>query len=305
MSDWLAIAVRFALYVDLMTLFGVVAFVRLSLRAGERGWALPVPLRPAIAALCGLGLALSALDLLVLTAGMSGVALPDLDMASIRMVLLETPAGIPWMARIAALALVLALVVPARTGWSIAAMVSGLALGTLAWNGHGAMDEGNPGMIHLAADILHLLSSAAWLGALAGLLLLLWGSLRNDERLPLTYRALADFSSVGTILVAVIVLTGLANLWFTVGLAQPDALFSTLYGQLLLAKLALFGLMLSLAALNRLRLTPGLAGALESGDRGASRRALRRSIAVETASAVVILALVAWLGTLSPPISGI
>jgi putative copper resistance protein D len=302
MSDWLAIAVRFALYVDLMTLFGLAAFVRLSLRASERGWALPVPLRPAIAVLCGLGLALSALDLLVLTAGMSGVALRDLEMASIKMVLLETPSGISWIARIAALAIALTLVVPSRTSWSVSTIVSGAALGTLAWSGHGAMDEGNPGMIHLAADILHLLSAAAWLGALAGLLLLLWGSSRNDERLPLTYRALADFSSVGTFLVGMVVLTGLANLWFTVGLAKAEALLSTLYGQLLLAKLALFGLMLSLAALNRFRLTPELAGALESGDSGASRRALRGSIAAETGSAVVILAAVAWLGTLAPPI---
>ncbi len=304
MSDWLAIAVRFALYVDLMTLFGLAAFVRLSLRASERGWALPLPLRPAIGMLCGLGLALSALDLLVLTAGMSGVALRDVEMASIKMVLLETPAGIPWIARIAALATMLALVAPPRTAWSVSTIVSGLALGTLAWNGHGAMDEGNPGLIHLAADILHLLSAAAWLGALAGLLLLLWGSLRNDERLPLALRALADFSSVGTFLVAVIVVTGLANLWFTVGLDQVQASSSSLYGQLLLAKLALFGLMLSLAALNRFRLTPRLAVALEAGDSGASRRALCGSIAVETASAVVILAFVAWLGTLSPPISG-
>ena len=107
-----------------------------------------------------------------------------------------------------------------------------------------------------------------------------------------------------TLIVGVIVLTGLVNLWFTVGLPNAGALFSSAYGQLLLVKLALFGLMLLLATLNRFRHTPSLARGLEADNTGAAARALRISIAFEALCGIAVLAAVAWLGTLSPPISG-
>jgi putative copper resistance protein D len=76
---------------------------------------------------------------------------------------------------------------------------------------------------------------------------------------------------------------------------------------LLLAKLALFGLMLALAAANRWRLTPALAAAVAGGDAedidtdpDAALAAMRRSLIIEALAALAILALVAWFGTLEP-----
>jgi hypothetical protein len=76
--------------------------------------------------------------------------------------------------------------------------------------------------------------------------------------------------------------------------------FSSPYGQLLIAKLGLFGLMLALAAANRYRLSPLLERVHVSGEHATAIAALRRSLFVETCCAFLILALVAWLGTLGP-----
>jgi putative copper resistance protein D len=60
--------------------------------------------------------------------------------------------------------------------------------------------------------------------------------------------------------------------------------------------------MLGLAAANRFRLTPALAMVLDEPSRQRKALAdLRRSIALETAAALGVVALVAWFGTLAPP----
>ena len=123
------------------------------------------------------------------------------------------------------------------------------------------------------------------------------------ERLLLIHRALRDFFVVGTATVAVLVVTGGINSWVLVGPERLFALFTTSYGWALLAKLAVFAVMLGLAAANRYRLTPASGASLDGGDRHALLPALRRSLLVETGCAVVILALVAWLGLLEPPAS--
>ena len=178
-----------------------------------------------------------------------------------------------------------------------------VALVTLAWTGHGSVDEGPLGWLHLGADILHLIASAAWIGALLGLVLLVKRPIArvDSEHLDLTHRALHGFGIIGTIVVATLVLTGFVNSWMMVG---PDNLLSlseTLYGRLLIAKLLLFSAMLALAALNRFRLTPAFEQSIANADHRGALMALRRSLAVETICVVVILGLVAWLGTLAPP----
>lgn len=80
-------------------------------------------------------------------------------------------------------------------------------------------------------------------------------------------------------------------------------LSSTRYGQLLVAKLILFGFMVALAAANRFRLTPAFDQAIQSGDASSALRLLRRSLSIEGSAALLILGLVAWLGTLEPPMS--
>jgi len=114
---------------------------------------------------------------------------------------------------------------------------------------------------------------------------------------------LAGFSSVGTLTVAVIIISGLVNGWMLIGPANVVKLSISLYGQLLIAKLLLFGAMLVLAAANRFRLVPAFERSLAENDHAAALNALRRSLAIEASCALGVLALVAWLGTLEPPMA--
>ena len=88
-----------------------------------------------------------------------------------------------------------------------------------------------------------------------------------------------------------------------VGPQNVLTLYTNAYGQLLIAKLFLFGIMLAIAAANRFALTPAFERALQTGVRSLALTKLRQSLAFEFILAFVILGLVAWLGTLQPPVA--
>ena len=306
MSDWSLIGVRFALYFAMAALFGLSAFSLYGLRARERSNALALPLWLVGSAI--LGLLLSIGWLVLMASSMAGTPLWPLDQEAIGGLLTGSAIGAAWKLRMVALvvAAFAAMFAAQRSLWlSVVMLASGIALGTLPWTGHGAMDEGASGWVHLAADVLHLIASGAWVGALLGLLLLVArpASQVDAAHLGLTHRALHGFGTVGTIVVATVVVTGLVNAWMLVGSDNVAALATTLYGQLLLGKLALFVAMLGLASLNRFRLTPAFERSIASADHRGALGALRGSLAAETACVVVVLGLVAWLGTLAPPSS--
>lgn len=286
MSDALTIGIRFALYADLMLLFGLPLFV-LYTPLQDRLLATTPKL---LGALALLGLALSAFSIAVMTASMAGVGLADLMLADVEAMIVDTSMGRAWLARVVAL-IMLAALVAVRPHAGLSALLAGVALGSLAWTGHGAAGEGSSGDVQLVGDIIHLFSAAAWLGALVALSNMVFGS----TDVVVAHRALDRFATAGTVIVAAIVATGLLSSVFLIGWSGLAELPVTLYGQLLLLKLALFVGMLVLAAMNRFRLTPALAGG-----ESVTRSTLRRSLALETAAAIVILALVAWLGTLEP-----
>ena len=295
MADWGPVALRLAIYLDLALLFGVPL---LALRQED---ASPRRLLPGLAVV---GIALSLLGLLVLTASMAGTTLWEVDRDTLMMVTLETPVGKSFIVRCTALALV----VPAalfgrqhRNLWCAAA--AGVALGSLAWAGHGAMDEGARGWVHLAADILHLLAAGAWIGAVA---VLLWlAAIRPPSTTAAggIERALSDFAATGSVLVITIVLTGVVNGWILLGADGLWTLGETAYGRLLLLKLVLFVGMLAVAGLNRWALTPRLRMAPSTEGRAAALILLRLSLTIEILLAIAILALVARLGMLAPDAS--
>lgn len=307
--DPVGVTVRLALYLDFAALFGIAAFGLYALRGEERRSGAAIPFRSLIVGTALLGLIVSGLGLAVLAAGMAGVPLTSVDLASVRMILTETSVGTAWLLRVAALIVALILGLMGRVRPTVAlsgtAAAGGTAIASLAWAGHGAMDEGAAGQMHLAADIAHLLAAGIWVGALFALLGMVFRrpSVVDRDHLILSHRALAGFSTVGTITVAVIILSGLANSWMLVGPANVARLPTALYGQLLIAKLLLFGAMAVLAAANRFRFVPAFERSLAQADHLVALRALRRSLTIETGCAVAVLALVAWLGTLEPPVA--
>lgn len=296
MYDWVAIGLRFGLYLDLMLLSGLATHI---LHAPRSAVAVR---RGDLAMLAGIGLVLSIAGFARMTATMAGLPILDLDRDILGFVVLDTAAGAAFLVRTTALIAVamLGLLAPRRLlPWTIA-VVAAIALATLAWTGHAAATEGWGGVVHRLADIVHLIAAAAWIGALAMLLKALFSPLRDASAIVDAHRALAGFAIAGSVLVALVVATGLVNGWMNVGPAGLPLLPDTLYGQLLLAKLGLFVAMLALAATNRWRLTPQLRAAAQTGNATGAIRALRVSITIEATAAIVILCLVAWLGTLAP-----
>jgi len=283
MSELVPVLLRFALYLDLMLLFGLGLF---GLYADSRLLNLKLQLR----ALAALGLLLSVASLLSMTQSMSGAEDWPTLWTHLQMMLWHTELGWTWWLRIAALVLV-ALNTRLATGFG------GIALVTLAWTGHGVMHEGSLGLWHLLSDSAHLLAAAGWVGALAAFGLMLRST--SEQAVPALAHALAGFERVGAVFVVVLIGTGVANYLFVVG-PNLNGITGGVYAILLCLKLGLFGLMLGLAALNRSHLTPLLQRSLAAGDHRAAREALRRSITLEFGAVVLILALVAWLGTLAP-----
>ncbi len=308
MTDWTTIGIRFALYANLMLSFGLPFFALYALRGAERIKSAVLPLRTASTVLALVGFGLSLLSIVVMTASMTGVPIAEVDRASINAMIFDTPMGSAWQVRMGALAVLFSTVLVCggsqRAWWlAVSTASAGIALGSLAWTGHGAAGEGTQGTVQLGADVVHLLAAGAWIGALVALAMLLvkragtW----TDERLRLVHRVLQGFSVAGTVIVGSVMVSGLINGWTLVGPDRVLSAFGTPYGQLLCLKLVLFIAMLRLASINRYRLVPCFEAAIAAGDSAAARAHLRRSVAVETALAVVILALVAWLGTLQPP----
>jgi putative copper resistance protein D len=207
--------------------------------------------------------------------------------------------------RIAAALAALVLLATTRPGpslWALCAGLGAVACASLAWMGHGAATPEPGRLVHLTADIVHALAAALWIGALAAFLLLARRSRpRSADTDQALHAALRGFSGVGSGIVAVIVASGLVNGLFLVGPEGVGGLLTMPYGRLLSLKLAVFAAMLGLAAANRFRLTPALAASLGDPARtDAAVARLRASLALETAAALGVLALVAWLGTLAP-----
>ncbi|WP_458725022.1 copper homeostasis membrane protein CopD [Pseudomonas mandelii] len=304
MSDSIGIALRFGLYVDLMLLLGLPLFGLYSLKGRERVSGAVLPFRLMLAGTAALGLLLSIASMVVMASAMSGeTAFAELR-PHVEMMVLETDMGLAWVVRIVALVVGgLAVMLNHRApgvGLLVATIAGGIALASLAWNGHGAMDEGIRRVWHFTTDILHLLAAGVWLGALVALALMAKANvLQTEERIRLLARAVTRFEVVGALIVVVITVTGVVNYLFIVGLELDDLFLST-YGILLFIKVILFAGMLVLAALNRFHLGPFLQRSLRNGQYWVAANALRRSVVMELAAAVLIVGLVAWLGTLSP-----
>jgi len=166
---------------------------------------------------------------------------------------------------------------------------------SLAWTGHAGATVGTTGDLHLAADVLHILAAAAWIGGLMPLIMFLSTSqIRKD--LSLIRDAVGRFSTLGMLSVVVLLLSGIVNAAILVG--SLPGLVATDYGRLLTLKMAVFAVMLAFAAINRFRLTPTLGYEKSS----VALDSLIRNSAIETVFGLSIFAIVGWLGTLHPAV---
>jgi copper transport protein len=170
----------------------------------------------------------------------------------------------------------------------LAALISLAVLAfAVSLSGHAATAP--PQAVTHRAVSVHVAAAAVWVGALVPLALLFAAGAGEAAT-----RALASFSRIVPWAVAALALTG--GFLAAVQVRTPAALWTTDYGRVLLAKLALVGAMLLLAAFNRWRLTrPVLAGD------AAARRRLVRVIAVEAVLAVAVVGTLALWRFTPPP----
>ncbi|MFN3552216.1 MAG: CopD family protein [Novosphingobium meiothermophilum] len=241
--------------------------------------------RTGMAVLAMLAAAASAWWALESIAAMTGTGIAALDQPTVDMVLAATPLGKVMEWRLVALfAVIAAAAAPFKAlRLPVMGLAGAAALATIALTGHaGASEHG----LHRAADALHLLAAALWIAALVDFAL---GAIsRAGPDIP----ALAAFARTGSIAVAVLVLTGMANTLAIAGSLWPRP--GPWHG-LLALKLGLFGLMLALAANNRWRVVP----ALERAQPQAMRR-LRLSVLSELAAGLGVVGVVAMLGVIDP-----
>lgn len=293
------VLVRLIAFAASVVLFGTPLFFLYGLPAGGSA----PSLRPCLGAAAALVLLAAIAALLAQTAVMADDAAAALDPGTLAAVLTGGGFGTSVLVRASAglVAVIVTLSLrPPRLMWAAASVAGAAALAALAWGGHGAADAGLAGSVHTIGDLIHLLAAGVWLGALAALALLLAKVPSHRDDAAVLHNALKRFSGVGSVLVAALLASGVVNSVFLAGPGIGRGLVTSAWGWLLMAKLVLFAVMLGFAALNRLRLTPHLAAAL-GDDPGAALRALRRSVAAETATGLGVLILVAVLGILPPP----
>jgi putative copper resistance protein D len=279
-----AILIRLILFAAAMLAFGTAAFrvyvpeideAFARWLAGAIGWAAIVAFLASLAMVP------------VTAAGMAGSAGSAASAATLETVLFATQFGHAWCWHLG-FAAVLVIVAWLRHG-GLALVLAGLSLASLGFVGHASDMEGLPGLGHELNQAVHLLAGGAWLGGLLPLYALLRRTRPND---PAIESGVAHFSQMGYVAVALIAATGIVNTCMLVG--SVGALFGTAYGRLLSVKIALYLVMVAIALVNRLSLAPRL------GTEGAAPARLARSVIVEQALGLAVLAAVSVLGTWAP-----
>jgi putative copper resistance protein D len=212
---------------------------------------------------------------------------PEDAAETMRTILFDSGFGPAWLVRLSGVALALVAALAGRPRLIIAAML--IALACEGWSGHAA----TWGLAGSLVQAVHVVCAGAWIGGLAPLALLIVHARKKVSDVPLAETALRQFSRFGVIFVAGIALTGLVNAWHMLD-GGPD--LTRAYDRVLFAKVALFAMMVGVAALNRYR----LANRFVRSDPASLLWPLSRNIAIEQLIGVAVLLDVSALGLMNP-----
>jgi putative copper resistance protein D len=230
--------------------------------------------------LAALALAAAVLGFMLRGAALTG-AFNGMTDPEMLILLWQTPVGDALIYRVMGAALIIAGMVLSGGGHWIAVAGGLIALWSFTQIGH--VPELEQTGVRLLL-LFHILGIAFWIGVL--------GPLHSFSLRPQYQQRAAllghRFGQAALAIVPALVLAGLLMAWLLLG--DLWALVTTGYGQTLLIKLLLVGATLILAAANKLRFVP----ALRAGDEKAARH-LARSIAIETALILAVLAATATL----------
>jgi len=276
-ADALSVAFRAGSFVLLLNAAGIPIFIAVfgrlvpgSLHAITKlGW------RLAIAALVFV-VGHHALEAARMAGEMAGVMDPAMQVMTLR-----SPEGAAFALRVLGLVLVATGLRPGALAIGIAGAV--LCVTAFTLTGHTSVTPYRPAAAALLT--LHLLVVAFWLGSLWPLFLA-----ASKEPPPVATLAIEAFSRIAAWVVPAILLAGVG---LTVLLVPSWAVFKQPYGQLLLAKVTLFAVLMALATLNKWTFGPACA-------RGQSR-AFKRAVAAEFVLICAVLAVTAVMTTFYSP----
>ena len=174
---------------------------------------------------------------------------------------------------------------PSAGWWSAWAALGTMLLATSSFSGHAAV--GQPRVLSIGNDIVHLVAGAIWFTGiivLAGLIPYAWRKAEESQRHRLLTPLVVRFSKVALVSITVVAITGTINSFFDV--AELNDLVDSGYGITLTVKLILFAGILLLGGINhrytrkRLERNEGVASVA---------RLFRKLIAVELAIGLGIM----------------
>ena len=303
------VGARFIHFTCTIVLFGGALFGLYSGLPGIRSERL-VRLLPPVLFAAAISSFLSGLVWFFFTVGnMSGSLADTLDLETQWSVLSDTGFGQVWAARSVVTLAIIAVSWPSgasrvsRRLSVVLAVLAAILLASLAGVGHTQVHEGVPAIVHITSDAIHLLAAGAWLGGLLPLGMVVTSCRTKQLSFDDAVFVLSRFSGMAYLAVAALVASGTINGCFLVG--SWSALIGTSYGELLLSKLGLFGLMLCLAASNRFWLVPALVKAPARGESDLAVMQLGRHIFAEQVFGILVVGIVSLLGILSPAIEGL
>ena len=268
-----AIVTKFALYLGVMTAAGTVMATLMFRLDRTRGLA---------AAFAVLGLAATILAFSLRGANLTGdlSGMTDPEMLGL---LWTTPVGTALLLRLVGLGLLIAGLFMGRVGAWVAVLGGIIAIWSFDHVGH--ISSRGTTLLDIALT-LHLLAVALWIGILT--------PLKRLATSTVTFASAADvghrFGVVAAVAVPALIIVGGYMGYQLVG--SLPALLGTGYGQALIIKVLLVGLLLGLAAANKLRFIP----ALRAGDPAAASH-LSKSISVEWLVILAVLGTTAVLTT--------
>ena len=268
-----AIIAKFALYLGVMTAAGTVLATCMFRLDRTRGLAVAF-------AVLGLMATILAFSLrgANLTGDVSGMTDPEM-----LGLLWTTPVGTALLLRLVGLGLLVAGLFIGRVG--IWVSVLGVIIAVWSFDHVGHVSGRDTTLLDIALT-LHLLAVALWIGVLT--------PLKRLASSPATYASAADvghrFGVVAMVTVPALIIAGGYMGYELAG--SLEALVGTGYGQALIIKVLLVGLLLGLAAANKLRFIP----ALRAGDPAAAGH-LSKSISVEWLVILAVLGTTAVLTT--------
>ena len=172
-------------------------------------------------------------------------------------------------------------------------LVSVVLLVSLAWISHAAAARVQP--LGKWADALHLCAAGGWIGGLVPLTIFLARARLSFSLRGKILQVLDRYTVQSLCCVSALVVSGISNSWLLIG--SIHALFTTVYGWLLLFKLAVFAILLGFGARNLLTIKTERLRARINSD---LLPQLHRNVICEACLGAAVVAIVACLGVTPP-----